>query len=149
MSDPQILDTPITGDNTLYNAKDHLASTGIRFLNLIVDTAIYYGLAVVVGFILGMTGNVRAATDPLSANLIAITLILSYYTIMEASFGATVGKLVTKTRVVTELGEKPGFGQIVGRSFSRLIPFEAFSFLGGNPGWHDTITSTFVVKKED
>jgi len=45
-------------------------------------------------------------------------------------------------------GNKPSFGLILGRSLSRIIPFDALSFLGANAiGWHDTISKTRVIKK--
>jgi uncharacterized RDD family membrane protein YckC len=147
MSENQILDSPLVAGDRAYNALDHLASNGKRFLNLLIDTVVYYVLAIVVGVILGLTGNVDVATGPITSNIIGLAIMIVYYVIMEATIGATVGKLVTQTQVVTESGERPSLGQIVGRSFARLIPFEAFSFLGGNPGWHDTLASTFVVKK--
>ena len=45
-------------------------------------------------------------------------------------------------------GEKPGTQEILIRSLCRLIPFDAFSFLGApDKGWHDSISKTYVVKK--
>ena len=62
-----------------------------------------------------------------------------------------MGKLITGTRVVTENGGKPRWGQIVGRSFARFIPFEALSVLFWNDkerrGWHDSLSKTCVVRK--
>ena len=72
----------------------------------------------------------------------------TYYIIMEYVFkGKTFGKLLTKTRAVTEYGERMDLGTIMVRSLCRLIPFEAFSFLGeeGTKGWHDTISKTKVI----
>lgn len=38
---------------------------------------------------------------------------------------------------------------IVKRNFSRLIPFDAFSFIGDSSyGWHDSISKTYVVDKK-
>ena len=43
-------------------------------------------------------------------------------------------------------GEKPTNQAIVKRSLSRMIPFDALSFLGTNgKGWHDSISNTYVV----
>jgi uncharacterized RDD family membrane protein YckC len=147
MTGSELLDSHIAGDTTSYNALDHTASTGKRFANLIIDSIVFYALAALAGVVLALTGNVQVATGPIASNVIAFLIILIYYMVMEGATGVTIGKLITKTKVVTESGDKPSFGQIAGRSFCRLIPFEAFSFLGGNPGWHDTITSTFVVNK--
>jgi uncharacterized RDD family membrane protein YckC len=72
-----------------------------------------------------------------------------YYSITESLFSRTIGKLITKTIVVDINGEKPASGIIIKRSFCRLIPFNHFSFLGGNTrGWHDSISNTYVVNKE-
>jgi uncharacterized RDD family membrane protein YckC len=74
---------------------------------------------------------------------------VAYYVVCESAFQATLGKLVTGTRVVTFNGDKPTFGQVVGRSFARFVPFEAFSFLNRRPiGWHDSWTGTRVVERD-
>lgn len=49
--------------------------------------------------------------------------------------------------VVREDGGKPSLGQVLGRTACRLIPFEAFSFLGSSGvGMHDSIPDTRVVR---
>ena len=76
-------------------------------------------------------------------------LVVAYYVVLEGLTGMTLGKMVMGTKVVNESGASPSFGQILGRSFCRLIPFEVFSFLGnkGFPiGWHDSIPKTRVIK---
>lgn len=82
----------------------------------------------------------------LGGRLIGIATLVAYYVLFEAIFGRTPGKLITGTRVVTLDGAKPGFGQIIGRSFARLVPFEPFSFLGSRGGWHDRWSGTRVVR---
>lgn len=69
-----------------------------------------------------------------------------YYTVFEYFFSRTIGKTVTKTVVRTIDGDRPGFATILGRSFGRLIPFNAFSFLA-NGNWHDSVSKTMVVKE--
>ena len=82
---------------------------------------------------------------------IGIAAMLLYYIPMESIFGFTIGKLVTGTRVVTEDGGKPRWGQIVGRTFARFIPFEPFSLLFSSDderrGWHDSLPKLYVVRK--
>ncbi|MES2672479.1 MAG: RDD family protein [Pseudomonadota bacterium] len=82
---------------------------------------------------------------------IGLGVMLTYYIAMEGFFGFTVGKLITGTRVVTEDGGRPRWGQIVGRSFARLIPFEPLSVLFSNRkqrrGWHDSLPKTYVVRR--
>jgi RDD family len=69
-----------------------------------------------------------------------------YYLTFEGVFNASPAKFLTETRVVTEGERKPGFDTIAGRTFSRLIPFDAFSFFG-DKGWHDSIPATKVVNE--
>jgi len=69
-----------------------------------------------------------------------------YYTVFEYYFYRTIGKTITKTKVLTIDGERPGFATVLGRSFGRLIPFNAVSFLA-NGNWHDSVSKTMVVKE--
>ena len=56
--------------------------------------------------------------------------------------------MITKTRVVTEDGQKPTAMNILGRTACRFIPFDAFSFLGSKAvGWHDSISKTHVINE--
>ena len=84
--------------------------------------------------------------------LITISLMINpfYYLFFEGIWGRTLGKWITKTKVVNREGNKPKFTQILGRSFARWIPFEYFSFiLNNNPvGWHDSLSKTLVVPAE-
>lgn len=81
---------------------------------------------------------------------IGIGLMLVYYIPLEGMFGVTVGKLITGTRVVDEQGRPPSWGQAIGRTFARLIPFEPFSLLFSEDkriaGWHDRLPKTLVVR---
>jgi uncharacterized RDD family membrane protein YckC len=56
--------------------------------------------------------------------------------------------LIFGTMVVSEKGGAASFGQILGRTFSRFIPFEPFSLLFSKDscGWHDTLPKTRVVR---
>lgn len=66
-----------------------------------------------------------------------------YYFISEALFSQTLGKMVTKSCVVTN-GVEYSNGRMFRRTLCRLIPFDKISFLfGGN--WHDKVSATAVV----
>jgi uncharacterized RDD family membrane protein YckC len=67
-----------------------------------------------------------------------------YYLICELTTRRTVGKLITNTKVMTTDFEKPTNSKIILRTLCRFIPFEPLS--GFTYPWHDTITSTCVVK---
>ena len=81
--------------------------------------------------------------------LIVISIYINpfYFLFFEGIWGRSIGKWITKTKVVRKDGGKPRFMQVLGRSFARFIPFEAFSFLvSNNPvGWHDSLSNTLVV----
>ncbi|MCA9153695.1 MAG: RDD family protein [Planctomycetales bacterium] len=137
-----------------------IASQGKRFANLIIDRILTMVLANGAGVVLGMiyglsvvaNGRALSPDDEFLLNMmgyaLGLTVAVGYYILTEAVFQCSVGKLVTGTRVVNESGGRATFGQIIGRSFARLIPFEAFSFLGGNKpvGWHDKLSGTRVIE---
>ncbi len=135
------------------------ADKGKRFLNYILDSILSTILLYVGLFLLGgtlalfsdSTGDANLFEGVLFAVLYLLSLLLpvAYYVFFEHySNGKTLGKIITKTRVVRKDGSKPSFGQIVGRSFARLIPFEAFSVLGSDKGigWHDSLSGTVVIE---
>lgn len=72
-----------------------------------------------------------------------------YYFLFEKfTQGKTPGKYATRTKVVTIDNQIPHSDLLMKRSLSRLIPFDAFSFIGENRrGWHDSISKTKVVKE--
>lgn len=73
---------------------------------------------------------------------------LLYYLVFEGIFKTTIGKLITRTKIVRLDNENLGFIDILLRTFSRFIPFEQLSFLMDNSvGWHDKISETRIVDK--
>lgn len=77
--------------------------------------------------------------------LLEVVLLWLYYFIMEVVFNTTLGKIITNTTIVNEIGQKPTIGQIFGRTFFRFIPFDAVSFLIKDNGWHDSVSNTYVT----
>jgi hypothetical protein len=71
---------------------------------------------------------------------VSLNLII-YYLFFEVVFLQTVGKLHNNSFVAYKDNR---FSRIIGRTLCRLIPFEAFSFLG-KKGWHDSLSGTQVV----
>lgn len=68
-----------------------------------------------------------------------------YYFLMERYLdGRTISKYITGTKVISTDGSKPTSQQIMYRTLSRLVPFDALSFLGIN-GWHDSWSYTRVI----
>jgi uncharacterized RDD family membrane protein YckC len=133
-----------------------LASSGARFFNLFIDSLVMMalnvlaGLALGVGIFLGSGSRVGAAESvQLLGYALGVVVHFGYYCGCETLFGRTVGKLVTGTRVVAEDGSPPTFGAIAKRTLIRYVPFEAISFIGGGPGWHDQWSGTRVVVVKD
>lgn len=133
------------------------ASKGKRLGNFLIDYACRILMALGAGFFLGVLsvltdndGLLRAVDNlgMLERVVAEVVLVLVYYTFLEGIAGISIGKLITGTKVVTHYGEKPGFGQALGRSFARLIPFEALSGLLGEQFWHDSLTETVVVDRK-
>lgn len=76
------------------------------------------------------------------------SLMFLYYLILESSSGQTLGKLITKTKVVSKNGKKPSFWRVLIRSTCRIIPLDTLSYLFGSElGMHDLVSSTVLTKK--
>ena len=136
--------------------KDILASKEKRFLNYIIDFIIQIILGIAIGTLIGI---ISALTDSyglyelfiesesrLADYVFGIIITLIYYNIFETATSRSIGKYITKTKVVLADGSKPNFDEILIRTLCRLSPFNAFSFLGDlGKGWHDTLSKTYVV----
>lgn len=125
------------------------AGRGLRLANLIIDYFAQSALGFVIGFMVVAIGGAQGAAflEATPNIVLGIAILAVYYLAFEATTSRTLGKLITGTKVVNEDGDAPSFGQFLGRTLARLIPFEAFSFLGKVPrGWHDSLSKTYVVK---
>ena len=125
------------------------ASRRRRFCNLLIDVAGYYLLAIVLGFIIGLVqpGLLDHLNDPAAEYIFGGVITVLYYLPSEALFGCTLGKLITRTRVVSESGGPATFAQILRRTLLRLIPFEAFTFIPKRGiGLHDRWSATRVTR---
>lgn len=125
----------------------NVVGSGIRFVNFLIDFIIWLILAIIVIFTIGL---VVQPTNESFISLLGYILILgafiAYYAIMEIKFQKTVGKFITKTKVVKMDGTKPETSDIITRTFCRLIPFDRISFLFVRNGIHDFFSKTKVVK---
>lgn len=139
-------------------SKNHLlnedASTGKRFANYIIDLLFFYVFSFLFGMFLGLVLYIVAPStlsvfeeENIFINyMFGFVAGVIYYSSFEVLTGRTIGKFITKTKVVDENGNSPDFGAIIIRSLCRFIPFEQFSFLGDTgTGWHDKISKTRVV----
>ncbi len=135
---------------------DILATAGQRLANLFLDRFFYVMLTTVYGVLLGVVAGflddnqiLTLTESELTSFLISLLFYFVMYFILEATKQRTLGKYISKTMVVLEDGSKPSANTIAIRTLCRFIPFEPFSFLGGNArGWHDTLSKTYVVDVE-
>ena len=70
-----------------------------------------------------------------------------YYFIFELTIGQTIGKMITKTKVVSvDQNEKISLVSIFIRTFSRLIPIDILSYIFSVNGIHDILSKTELKK---
>lgn len=123
------------------------ASRGRRFGTLMVDYCGYLVLSAIVGLVVGIVVGPTASTyfEGPAGTLYGILIYFGYYCFFEGLWARTPGKWIFGTLVTNDAGGRPYFGQIMGRTACRFIPFEPFSFFGES-GWHDKFTKTRVVR---
>jgi uncharacterized RDD family membrane protein YckC len=126
-----------------------------RFGHYLLDTVFYYIFTfllaipiLIVAMMLGANADDIDRSDILMRLANWLIFYPAYYILFECTMGSTPAKLILGRVVVNEYGEKPNFISIVKRSYSRIVPFEAFSCLGDR-GWHDNWSDTWVIRKTD
>lgn len=145
-------------DKTFTVTPDLFAGKGYRFANYLIDLVVFYILFMVLASLLGVIlvligGDLDSFlyelehVNPLLDRLItALMYGLIYFALESMLKERSIGKYITKTKVVDINGNIPTMGSMLKRFFSRLIPFDVFSFLGEKArGWHDSISDTYVV----
>ncbi len=127
----------------------NVVSSATRFVNFLIDFIVWLVISFMAIFICSL---IIQTTNQAMATLISYTILIitfiAYYSIMEINFQKTIGKFVTKTKVVKMNGEKPSNADILGRTLCRLIPFDRISFLFVKNGIHDFLSKTNVVKDQ-
>jgi len=117
-------------------------SSGTRFIHFIVDSIIWLIIAAILTYPL----NANDGNQMLLGYVILFLSFIGYYSLMETKYQKTIGKFITHTSVVTKNGAKPEVGDIVRRTFCRLIPFDRVSFLFTHNGFHDKLSDTTIIK---
>ena len=118
---------------------------GKRILNYIIDIIGIFAGALLLGIALYMLG-LGFLIEETDDTIFGWLIMFVYYLLFEAVWGKSPAKFITKTKVITENGNKPDFRDIFVRTLCRFIPFEQFSFFSSNPiGLHDRFSKTLVV----
>lgn len=124
----------------------------IRFISFLIDTIILGVLIGVVGSILGF--NVASQTAGWGFGLLSFIIFLAYFTYLEGSKGQTIGKMVTKIKVVGENGTAIDMSQAFTRNILRVIDGLLAYLIGAILIWRsdkkqrlgDRIAKTVVIK---
>lgn len=120
---------------TSYNLE--IMKKRIRLYNFLIDSLVFF----VIVMIFTMLLNKYMAQEDLKYIMISVYYL--YYFIMEWTTGQTVGKMITKSKVVTsDTQEKPSASSIFIRTLCRLIPVDFFSYLFIPIGIHDRLSKT-------
>jgi uncharacterized RDD family membrane protein YckC len=122
----------------------YLSPNSKRFYNILIDQTIisllwsgFYQISAI--FFISITESLFV----LLSSYIIITF--SYYYFSELIFFKTIGKIVTKTKVISSTGEPPNKYDIAIRTLCRFIPLEAYSFIDKEIGLHDKLSKTLVI----
>src|SRR5207247_9204407 len=104
------------------------ASVWTRFGAVFLDGIILFVVNMLVSLIAGFTFVQAAGAQPterLGAQLIVffinMTIAVCYETLMIGKYGATLGKMAAKVRVVTAEGGKVSYARALGRYFSKFL----------------------------
>ncbi|WP_069677287.1 RDD family protein [Formosa sp. Hel1_33_131] len=109
----------------------------VRLYNFLIDSALFFVVVIIFSALL----KDYVAEEYLK--YVMIPLYYLYYFIMEWTTGQTVGKMITKSKVVNcGTDEKPKFSSILIRTLCRLIPIDFFSYLFIPMGIHDRVSKT-------
>jgi uncharacterized RDD family membrane protein YckC len=119
-----------------------------RFINYSLDLLFYYLFIFIFAFIFALFSLKIFTDNPVLDFIISLGYYILYYAITEYFLSRSLAKFITRTYVFDYNGKKPEFKNIIIRTLSRFIPFEAFSLLSRRPiGWHDYLSKTIVVEK--
>ena len=124
---------------------------GIRFASLVIDSliisAIFGALATILGF-----GMMRHGSW--SVGLLSFAFYIAYYTYLEGTRGQTIGKMITKIKVVRVDGKPIDMEQAFKRNILRVIDGFFLYLIGAILIWRsdkqqrlgDTVAKTVVIK---
>lgn len=116
----------------------------IALLHILLEYVVYFGSFNIETPKSGIIGVMLVFIPTFSGVFVTV----GYYLLCEGAMQRTIGKFVTGAVVIDQYAEKPSLGALIGRSFARMVPFEALSCLADR-GWHDRWFKTYVVKVEE
>ncbi|MFZ2472965.1 MAG: RDD family protein [Methanothrix sp.] len=126
---------------------------GIRLVSLIIDN-------IIIGIIIGAIGSgigfsmMAHRVAPWWIGLLYFVIYIGYFTLLEGSKGQTIGKMVTKIKVIGEDGKPIDMNRALIRNILRIIDGLFAYLIGAILIWRsdkkqrlgDNIAKTIVVK---
>jgi uncharacterized RDD family membrane protein YckC len=127
----------------------YLAKKDYRLINQLIDLffifLIWFAVIALIIYFRGYRRNTNIDKEMSFIYFLFFPIFWMYYLVLEFFIQKTIGKMITRTKVVTVTGEKPTFIQILIRTLSRCIPFEYLAYLFSVIGLHDRLSSTRVI----
>lgn len=147
-SQPAIVQTP-------NSSEFHYQGVGKRLVAVLIDSV---GFFVIFGFIISLlTGQASSEGFHLTGlpAFLVFFLLFVYFVVMEGLFGATLGKMLLKMKVVKTDGSPCDIASALTRNVLRIVDYFFFGFVGMILIWMspkkqrlgDTIANTIVVGK--
>ena len=113
----------------------------LRLINFLLDSAIYF--LFMLALLLVFKNNIAQE----KVKWISILVYFSYYFILECVNGQTLGKIITRSKVVSLTENNNYFYiQILLRTLMRFIPLDMLTYIFSFRGLHDWISKTTVIK---
>ncbi len=147
MEDQILLDDFSTFKPADENFEFQVVDKGLRIANFVIDRIVFTILGVLAFIVFGLPESI--SENRLLDYLFTAFIALLYYFMEATTQGKSIGKYITGTRAVFTDGSPIDGGTAFTRSFYRVVPFDALSFLGDSGGWHDRWSGTMVVKEAD
>jgi uncharacterized RDD family membrane protein YckC len=149
-SDQPVSDQPVMGKPPV--AMEY-QGIGIRFVSLLIDSIILAIIISVLGGIIGV-GMMEMGRVPWWLGIIDFIIFIGYFTYLEGSRGQTIGKMITKIKVIREDGKPIDMNQALTRNILRIIDGLIVYLIGAILIWRsdkkqrlgDSIAKTVVVK---
>lgn len=117
-----------------------------RMQNVLIDQLSCFLLWLIV---FGLVTIIVGGLNPYMLLVSYFLTFLFYYIFFETVYSKTIGKFITRTKVLTTDGDKPLLNTIIKRTFCRLIPFDSYSFINNEIGIHDNYSKTVVIIDEN
>lgn len=148
-NDQNLLDDSIFKSNSEFQ----IAPFKKRLVNCMIDLLVIFFLspfvmfALIIGIqkIFNTTVDRGVDFDVVMAFIFLGTYVLYYFIFEALTKGRTLGKLITKTRVVSTTSSNLTIKRYAIRAICRFIPFEPVSIVEGGEMWHDSLAKTKVV----